>query len=93
MPREKYNYVRVDLLNNVNNDNKNIFEKHITNANYSINNNLYEIKNKHYRHNTASFDNKNIINIFNKKNINTLNLDSTNNINSIAIKAFVQTSA
>ena len=87
LPREKYNCVRVNLLNNVSNENKNIFEKHITNANYSTNNNLYEIKNKHYRHNTASFDNKNIINIFNKKNINTLNLDSSNNINSIAIKA------
>ena len=90
VPRDIYNYVRGDLLNNITNENNrdNIFVKHNTNGNFSINNNLYEIKNKHFRHNTASFDNKDIINIFNKKNItdkpnkniNNLNIGNSSNI-------------
>ena len=91
VPRNIYNYVRGDLINNITNENNNdIFTKNNTNGNYAINNNnnLYEIKGKHFRHNTASFDNKDIISIFNKnniidkanKNINNLNLKNVNNI-------------
>ena len=91
VPRNIYNYERGDLINNITNENNNdnIFVKHNTNGNYIINNNnnLYENKNKHFRHNTASFDNKDIINIFNKnnlsdktnKNINNLNIKNVNN--------------
>ena len=90
VPRNIYNYVRGDLINNITNENNNdnIFVKHNTNGNYLINNNnLYENKNRHVRHNTASFDNKDIINIFNKnnlsdktnKNINNLNIKNVNN--------------
>ena len=32
-------------------------------------NNFYEMKGKHFRHNTASFDDRDIINIFNKNNL------------------------
>ena len=32
-------------------------------------NNFYEMKGKYFRHNTASFDNRDIINIFNKNNL------------------------
>ena len=32
-------------------------------------NNFYEMKRKYFRHNTASFDNRDIINIFNKNNL------------------------
>ena len=91
VPRNIYNYVKGDLLNNITNDNNFdiLFMKNNTNGNYIINsNNLYEIKNKHCRHNTASFDNKDIINIFNKnnfpdktnKNINNLNIKNVNHI-------------
>ena len=90
VPRNIYNYIRGDLINNITNENNNdIIMKNNTNGNYIINsNNLYEMKNKHFRHNTASFDNKDIINIFNKnniidktnKNINNLNIKNVNNI-------------
>ena len=95
VPRNIYNYVKADLLNNISNENnrENFFVKNNTNGNFIINsNNLYDIKNKHCRHNTASFDNKDIINIFNKnnfsdktnKNINNLNIK---NVNQIGIKS------
>ena len=95
VPRNIYNYVKADLLNNISNENnrENFFMKNNTNGNFIINsNNLYDIKNKHCRHNTASFDNKDIINIFNKnnfsdktnKNINNLNIK---NVNQIGIKS------
>ena len=78
--REGYNFVRVDLINNMNkeNINDNNYNKIITNVN---NNNLYEIKGKHFRHNTASFDNRDIINIFNKKNLLEKNNKNINNLN------------
>ena len=88
--RDIFNYVRVDLMNNLNkeglnnNNNDNIYSKINTIANNIVNNNLYEIKGRHFRHNTASFDNRDIINIFNKnnlldkssKNINHLNINN-----------------
>ena len=88
--RDGYNYVRVDLMNNMNKENindNNIYNK-------INNNNVYEIKGKHFRHNTASFDNRDIINIFNKKNlleknnknINNLNINNVNNNNNIGFK-------
>ena len=66
--------------------------KNNTNENFIIKNNLYENKNKHFRNNTASFDNKDILNIFNSKalsnkstkNINNLNI---NDLNSIGTKS------
>ena len=89
VPKNICNYVRGDLNNLINENNyDNIFVKSNTNGNYIINNNLYEDKNRHFRHNTASFDNKDIISIFNKnnfldnknKNINNLNIKNVNNI-------------
>ena len=81
-PRDGYNYVRVDLINNINkeniNDNNYIYSKINPNIN---SNNLYEIKGKHFRHNTASFDNRDIINIFNKKNLLEKNNKNINNLN------------
>ena len=87
--RDLFNYVRVDLLNNKNkenfneNNNNNIYSKINTIANNMMtNNNLYEIKGRHFRHNTASFDNRDIINIFHKNNL----LDKSNkNINQLNI--------
>ncbi len=72
-----------DILNNITNENnhENIFVKNKSNENYMINNNIYEIRNKHFRHNTASFDNKDIINIFNKQNFSDKSNKNTNNIN------------
>ena len=83
VPRDIYNYIRADLLNNNTYENikDNLFQKNIyTNGNF-INNNLYELKSKHYRHNTASFDNRDIINIFNKKNLSNKSIKNINNIN------------
>ena len=85
--KDVFNYVRVDLMNNLNKEglnNENIYSKINTIANNIVNNNLYEIKGRHFRHNTASFDNRDIINIFNKnnlldkssKNINHLNINN-----------------
>ena len=86
--RDLFNYVRVDLLNNKNKENfnennNNIYSKINTIANNMMtNNNLYEIKGRHFRHNTASFDNRDIINIFHKNNL----LDKSNkNINQLNI--------
>ena len=84
VPRNIYNYVKADLLNNISNENnrENFFMKNNTNGNFIINsNNLYDIKNKHCRHNTASFDNKDIINIFNKNNFSDKTNKSINNLN------------
>ena len=84
-PLNVYNYEKIE--NNITNGNnrENIFVKNKTNDNFVINKNIYEIKNKHFRHNTASFDNKDIINIFNNqtfsdKNINSTNINYMNNI-------------
>ena len=87
--RDMFNYVRVDLMNNKNkdnlNENNNIYSKINTIANNMMAyNNLYEIKGRHFRNNTASFDNRDIINIFHKnnlldkssKNINQLNINN-----------------
>ena len=94
VPRDIYNYIRSDMLNNITYENiqDNLFLKNnFTNGNF-INNNLYELKNKHFRHNTASFDNKDIINIFNKKNLSNkstknINNININNLNNITVKA------
>ena len=87
-PSNIYNYEKGD--NNITNENnrENIFVKK-TNDNFMINNNIYEIKNKHFRHNTASFDNKDIINIFNNQNFSDKNINSTNinYINNIGLRA------
>ena len=83
VPRDIYNYIRADMINNITYENikDNLFLKNnFTNGNF-INNNLYELKNKHFRHNTASFDNKDIINIFNKKNLSNKSTKNINNIN------------
>jgi hypothetical protein len=91
-PRDIYNYIRSDMINNNTYENiqdKLFLKNNFTNGNFIINNNLYELKSKHFRHNTASFDNKDIINIFNKKNlsnksskiINNVNINNLNNIN------------
>ena len=83
--KDLFNYVRVDLMNNMNKENlgnNNVYSKINTIGNNIINNNLYEIKGRHFRHNTASFDNRDIINIFHKNNL----LDKSNkNINHINI--------
>ena len=89
-PRDLYNYGKTDMLNNITYENSqdSMLVKYNTNGNFIINKNLYENKNKHFRHNTASFDNKDIINIFNKnhlsnkstKNINNININNINNI-------------
>ena len=88
--RDIYIHQRGDKLNNITSEGNydNIFMKNNTNGNFIIKNNLYEIKNKHFRNNTASFDNKDILNIFNSKalsnkstkNINNLNINDLNNI-------------
>ena len=82
-PRIINNYEKGDILNNITNENnrENIFVKNKSNENYMINNNIYEIRNKHFRHNTASFDNKDIINIFNKQNFSDKSNKNSNNIN------------
>ena len=86
--RDLYNYAKDDLLNNLNNG-KN-YENNLLNKNTNYNlinsNNLYEIKNKHIRNNTASFGNKDIMNIFHKKSSSTkinnnINVINDNNIN------------
>ena len=84
--RDLFNYVRVDLMNNMNKDNlnannNNIYSKINTIANNMSNNNLYEIKGRHFRHNTASFDNRDIINIFNKNNLLDKSSKNINNLN------------
>ena len=88
--RDIYIYQRGDKLNNITSEGNydNILLKNNTNGNFIIKNNLYEIKNKHFRNNTASFDNKDILNIFNSKalsnkstkNINNLNINDLHNI-------------
>ena len=88
-PLNAYNFEKVE--NNITNGNnrENIFVKNRTNDNFVINNNIYEIKNKHFRHNTASFDNKDIINIFNNQTFSDKNINSTNinYMNNIGIRA------
>ena len=86
-----FNYVRVDLMNNLNKDgiHDNIYTKINTIANNMVNNNLYEIKGRHFRHNTASFDNRDIINIFNKNNLldkSTKNINNLNINNNVGLK-------
>ena len=79
--RDILNYVRNDLLSNINNE-KN-YENYLTKNNFNlIHKNLYEIKNRHNRHNTASFGNKDIMNIFHKKNLSSKMNNFYNNINS-----------
>ena len=73
------NYVRSDLLNN----NEKNYGNYFTKNNFLNNKNLYEIKNRHNRHNTASFGNKEILNIFHKKNLSTKINNIFNNINTI----------
>jgi hypothetical protein len=94
-PRDIYNYIRSDMINNNTYENiqdKLFLKNNFTNGNFIINNNLYELKSKHFRHNTASFDNKDIINIFNKKNLSNksskiINNVNINNLNNITVKA------
>ena len=86
-----FNYVRVDLLNNINKEGNhdNIYTKINTIANNVANNNLFEIKGRHFRHNTASFDNRDIINIFNKNNLldkSSKNINHLNINNNIGLK-------
>jgi hypothetical protein len=88
--RDIYIYQRGHKLNNITSEGNydNILLKNNTNGNFIIKNNLYELKNKHFRNNTASFDNKDILNIFNSKalsnkstkNINNLNINDLHNI-------------
>ena len=81
--REIFNYARDDLLSNLNNGKNfenNLLNRH-TNSNLINSKNLYEIKNKHNRNNTASFGNKDIMNIFHKKALSTKFNNNTNNIN------------
>ena len=94
VPRDIYNYIRSDMINNITYENlqDNLFLKNNFSNGIFINNNLYEIKNKHFRHNTASFDNKDIINIFNKKNLSNkstknINNININNLNNISVKS------
>ena len=94
VPRDIYNYIRSDMINNITYENlqDNLFLKNNFTNGIFINNNLYEIKNKHFRHNTASFDNKDIINIFNKKNLSNkstknINNININNLNNISVKS------
>lgn len=66
---------------------ENNYKKNQNISNYNfINKNVSEIRNRHFRHNTASFGNKDIINIFHHKKsfskINKLN-NLNNNINNI----------
>ena len=88
--RDINNHCRANLeRNNINEKN---FEKNykknqnISNYNFINNKNVSEIRNRHFRHNTASFGNKDIINIFHHKKsfskINKLN-NLNNNINNI----------
>jgi hypothetical protein len=94
-PRDIYNYIRSDMINNNTYENiqdKLFLKNNFTNGNIIINNNLYELKSKHFRHNTASFDNKDIISIFNKKNLSNksskiINNVNINNLNNITVKA------
>ena len=82
--RDFYNYVRGNILNNIKNEKnyENIFGKNNTHYNLiDKNNNLYEIKNRHNRHNTASFCNKEIMNILHKKNLSNKINNNINNIN------------
>ena len=73
------NYVRSDLLNN----NEKNYGNYFTKNNFINHKNLFENKNKHNRHNTASFGNKEILNIFHKKNLSTKINNIYNNINII----------
>ena len=81
--RDIFNYVRVDLMNNLNKEgiNENIYNKINTIANNVVNSNIYETKGRHFRHNTASFDNRDIINIFNKNNLLDKSSKNINNLN------------
>ena len=93
--KEIYNNIKTDILFNINNENSqdNIFRRS-NNYNNCFNRNLYETK--HIRHNTSSFDNKFIMNVFNNqnmgnkstKNINNLNINNLNinNTNNFVIK-------
>ena len=85
--RDLFSYIKSDLLN-LNND-KNLLLSKIKSNYYlaSDNQNNNEIRNRHNRNNTASFGNKEIINIFHKKTLsfknNNLNLNESNNTNKI----------
>ena len=84
--RDLLNFVRADLYNNfINEKNFDVFGKTNTHNNMIHNKNLNEIKNRHNRHNTASFGNKEIImNIFHKKNLsNKIDNNINNLINNI----------
>ena len=81
--REIFNYAKDDLLSNLNNGKNfenNLLNRHI-NSNLINCKNLYEIRNKHNRNNTASFGNKDIMNIFHKKTLSTKFNNNSNNIN------------
>ena len=81
--RDMLNYARVDLLNNINKEGlNNIVYSKINNISNNIKgNNFYEMKGKHFRHNTASFDNRDIINIFSKNNLLDKSSKNINNLN------------
>ena len=82
--KELLNYLKADLYN-VNEKNNDIFGKNNTHNNLIHNKNIYDIKNRHNRHNTASFGNNEIImNIFHKKNLsNKIDNNIKNLINNI----------
>ena len=75
-----YTYVRGEIFNNIKYEKRyeSKFAKNIAPYNLIDKKNLCEIKNSHNRHNTASFGNKEIMNIFHKKNL-------SNKINSTII--------
>ena len=86
------NYIRANLASN--NINEKNFEKNykknqnISNYNFINHKNLSEIRNRHFRHNTTSFGNKDVINIFHHKKsfskinkLNNLNIIGNININ------------
>ena len=85
--RDINSYIKSDLLN-IKNDQNLISSKIKSSYNLAdVNQNNYEIKSLHYRNNTASFENKDIINIFHKKTLsfknNNINYNQSNNINKI----------
>jgi len=85
------NYCKVNLVsNNINEKNiENNYKKNqnINNYNFINHKNQSEIRNRHFRHNTTSFGNKDIRNIFHhKKSFSKINkLNNLNNIGNINI--------
>ena len=84
--RDLYSIIKADLLSNINTEKnyENILGKNHIHYSLINNKNIYEVKNRHNRHNTASFGNKEIMNILHKKNLSNniiQNLNIINNIN------------